>query len=191
MKITKKQGFPFKFLFPYHFLTANQDDLSASNLISIEKVKIPISSPGTLTLKKTSQNFGIFVRLIFFFCFQCQKLFNFLWTSKSSTKSVSSSSAFFGETSTSTKFVKFIKLLILTQRAIKTMRNRTKFRTLKSVRERVLEVLDDQSYFRNKTQHHVFSFIKHKAFRKAIVRIRRFYHRNFAFLMSIFSYLYK
>ena len=149
---------------------------------------LPISSTKTITLKKTSQNSRIFARLMLFICLQCQKLFHSGQSSKSPSKSVSSSSVFFGDTSPSTKFVKFIKLLILTQRAIKTMRNRTKFRTLKSVRERVLEVLDDQSYFRNKSQHRVFSFIKNKAFRKAIVRIRRFCHRNFAFLMTFSSY---
>ena len=186
MKISKKQGFLFKFILLTIFSKAHHDDLSESNLISIEKVKLPIISPKTITVKKTNPNLRIFARLMLFICFHCQKLFHSVWSSKSPTKSVSSSSAFFGDTST--KFAKFIKLLILTQRAIKTMRNRTKFRPLKNVRERVLEVLDDQSYFRNKSQNRVFSFIKNKAFRKAIIRIKRFFHRNFAFLETFSSY---
>ena len=148
MKISKKQGFLFKFILLTIFSKAHHDDLSESNLISIEKVKLPIISPKTITVKKTNPNLRIFARLMLFICFHCQKLFHSVWSSKSPTKSVSSSSAFFGDTST--KFAKFIKLLILTQRAIKTMRN--------------------------------------KAFRKANIRIKRFFHRNFAFLETFSSY---
>lgn len=97
-------------------------------------------------------------------------------------------SFFFSDSLNSSKFVKFIKILILTQRAIKNMRNRTKFRILKNdVKEKFFEVIDDQSYFMIKTLKRSFTFIRNKKFRSFISKLRRFFRRNFSFLSKISS----
>ncbi len=86
-----------------------------------------------------------------------------------------------------TKFVNFIKHLILVQRTIKQMRNRTKYRSLKNIRENALEVLDDKVYYRKNTQKFKFSFIRNKTFRYATTQFKKFYTRKCKFLNDFLS----
>lgn len=68
------------------------------------------------------------------------------------------------------------------------MRNRTKYRCLKDMNEKYLEIVDDQSHFMIKTQKNSFSFfIRNKTVRKFFVKFRRFIRRNFEILIIISS----
>ena len=52
----------------------------------------------------------------------------------------------FPETS---KFLRFVKTLILTQKAIKTLRSRTKFRDIKILNDRDLKAINDLAFQKN------------------------------------------
>lgn len=126
--------------------------------------------------------------IIFFSCLS-HKILNFLPGLKSKSPAISNNSIFFPISSP--KLVKFIRLLILIQRAIKNMRNRTKFRSLKDMNERYLEIIDDQSHFMRKTPKNSFSFfIRNKTLRIFFVKLRRFIRRNFEILIIISSSIY-
>ena len=131
---------------------------------------------------KTSQARMIFSKFMIFLFGFFQKLFPKLNFSKQKTFSF-----VFSDILNSSKFVKFTKVLNLTQRAIKTLRNRTKFRTLKNVNEKFFEIIDDESYFMIKTLKRSFTMIRSKVFRGFISKLRRFFRRNFKISSAICS----
>ena len=72
-----------------------------------------------------------------------------------------------------TRFSRLMKLLTLIQRAIKNLRDRTKYRGIKNFRESIFEVLDDQAHFKLDDQKTSFSFLKNKTLRYALAKVKR------------------
>ena len=104
---------------------------------------------------------------------------------KKSQKINPDSSTFFMNEAKTNSFIKFIKHLMLIQKAVKKLRNRTKYRSLINVSEPVLEVLGDATYFTKNIPKNSFSFIKNKTFRFIVAKIKKYYQRKFKSLSII------
>ena len=133
----------------------------------------------SVDLKKISQKKSNLPRIIIYLFSWFSTFFHRL--SNQQSQKILPISSNFEEKAHSNKFIKFINHLILIHRTIKLLRNRTKYKTLKNVRENVLEVLGDNTYFQKNMPKNSFSFIKNKLFRNIVMKIKKFYRRNFEF----------
>lgn len=87
--------------------------------------------------------------------------------------SFSESKIFPKEVQTPLKFIKTIKLIMLVQRAVRNLRNRTTYRRLKLCNKE-FEILNDESYFRNQIKKHGLVIIRSKTFRIIKRKFKKF-----------------
>ena len=85
----------------------------------------------------------------------------------------SESKIFPKEDQTPLKFIKTIKLIMLVQRAVKNLRNRTTYRQLKLC-SKEFEILNDESYFRTQVKKHGLVIIQNKTFRIIKRKFKKF-----------------
>ena len=89
------------------------------------------------------------------------------------TNSLSESKIFPKEVQTPLTFIKTIKLIMLVQKAVRNLRNRTTYRKLKLCNKE-FEILNDESYFRNQVKKHRLVIIRSKTFRKIKRKFKNF-----------------
>ena len=106
---------------------------------------------------KTKQLFSWFFRKILFF-------WRFSQIRTRPRNSFSESKIFPKEVQTPLKFIKTIKLILLVQKAVRNLRNRTTYRNLKLCNTE-FEILNDESYFRKQVKKHRLVIIRNKTFR--------------------------
>ena len=87
--------------------------------------------------------------------------------------SFSESKIFPKEVQTPLKLIKTMKLIMLVQRAVRNLRNRTTYRKLKLCNKE-FDILNDESYFRNQVKKHGFVIIQNKTFRIIKRKFKKF-----------------
>ena len=128
---------------------------------------LPSSKVKSLKAKTKSHQGNIFYQIRHQFSWFFRNIIFFWRFSQIQTRpsnSFSESKIFPIEVQTPLKLIKTIKLIMLVQKAVRNLRNRTTYRNLKLCNTE-FEILNDESYFRNQVKKHGLVIISSKTFR--------------------------
>ena len=76
-----------------------------------------------------------------------------------------------------TKLEAYFRIVMIVRKAVKILKDRTKYRPLKSFYDKEKELLDDPSFFKSKSKRNEFFFIRNKVFRVFKKKMKGLYRR--------------